>query len=620
MFAKIYRLLLPLLFITLISTSAQTVRPQGWSVRLDGGIQFYQSTELGVLLVGTERSLYAVDGETGETLWRRKNLRVDETDVTPVVGTDLALVSLEKSGKSRIEAVDVFTGTPVWKSEKIKGSVMQFAVDPQRERIALVMVRDPYDGAREGFRRKPIVHMLDLSNGEERWRHELDSDVEMLPGRWSENEDEKTFYTLDNYRAPLFLDERLYLFYEGVTSLEIEGGKERIRERFRVNEEGLALSEADPVADDRYLYVSGRGRVRAISRETGREVWEARDLGVTPEIVATRGVLFVRTGGLFTRLRDGEVVERGPFGISAIESATGKVLWRFKGADRGISNLALLDMATVVIADRDEIVTVDANTGKPALRLKHQIDRASFVLINEPGQIVVGGGREIAAFLPARKGNGKDNAIWRARHDPPGRGALRTIAAITARAAAIYFRYGGVATTAFRGAQLARAAGTLRWSGLAGRVVLPSLGDYAAGAGRGYITGQIKGYGVLSRLDATQRTLRSVRSRQINPGAIIDVDVEERLLDRLDPSSQLTKLSRFLFRRKQLAALRGKHLYFFTNLQNDAGKGLAGVNLNTGETERTIRTNEPDPRLTTDEIAGLLYSAKGDRLYAYSLY
>lgn len=144
MFAKTYRLLLPLLFFILISPSAQTARPQGWSVRLDGGIQFYQSTELGVLLVGTERSLYAVDGETGETLWRRKNLRVDETDVTPVVGTDLALVNLEKSGKSRIEAVDVFTGTPVWKSEKIKGSVMQLAVDPQRERIALVMVREPF--------------------------------------------------------------------------------------------------------------------------------------------------------------------------------------------------------------------------------------------------------------------------------------------------------------------------------------------------------------------------------------------------------------------------------------------------------------------------------------------
>ena len=54
---------------------------------------------------------------------------------------------------------------------------------------------------------------------------------------------------------------------------------ERIREQFRVNEEGLALTEADPVWDEQYLYTSGRGRVRAILRATGRIVWEAKDLG-----------------------------------------------------------------------------------------------------------------------------------------------------------------------------------------------------------------------------------------------------------------------------------------------------------------------------------------------------
>ena len=35
---------------------------QNWSTKLDGKVRFYQSTELGVLVVGTEKSLYAVDG------------------------------------------------------------------------------------------------------------------------------------------------------------------------------------------------------------------------------------------------------------------------------------------------------------------------------------------------------------------------------------------------------------------------------------------------------------------------------------------------------------------------------------------------------------------------------
>src|SRR6266496_5341687 len=45
--------------------------------------------------------------------------------------------------------------------------------------------------------------------------------------------------------------------------------------------------------------------------------------------------LYVRTGGKFTRLKDGETVERGSYGISAIDTRNGKVLWRYKGVDIG---------------------------------------------------------------------------------------------------------------------------------------------------------------------------------------------------------------------------------------------------------------------------------------------
>jgi hypothetical protein len=225
---------------------------------------------------------------------------------------------------------------------------------------------------------------------------------------------------------------------------------------------------------------------------------------------------------------------------------------------------------------------------------------------------VVGGRGEAAAFNLT---SGGVEAVWRAKHDPPGRGVLRTVAAITARAAAIYFRYGGVATTAVRGLRLAQTASTLRWPGLAARAVLPSLTDYAAGAARDAVTSQLKVYGIASRVDLSRHTIRAARSRQI----ALDIDVEDRLLDRLDPARQLDRLSRFLLRRKQLAALRGQHLYFFTELKPRGERGLAGVNLNTGETERNIELRDPDSRFLTDEITGLLYMARGDRLLAYDL-
>jgi outer membrane protein assembly factor BamB len=619
-----FRFLPLLLLICLLQTAMPRLHPvavadgngAAWSEKFDSKVRFYHTTELGALIVGTEKSLYAVDGESGEVLWRRKNARLDETDLAPITGTDLMLLSLEKNGKTSVEAVDLFTGNAIWQSDKIKGSVMHLAVDLENDLAAVVFVRDAKGRPREGFKKKPTVHLLNLTNGDEIWKHELDSEVEMMPALWFEGEDKETVYTLDNYRTPLFLDNRLYLFYEGVTSLDARTGKERIRERFRVNEDGLALTEADPVGDERNIYVSGRGRVRAISRSTGRTVWEAKDLGLTPELILANGVLYVRTGGQFTRLKDGEVLERGPYGISRIDPADGKILWRYRGADKGITNLALLDGSTALVADRDELITIDTSNGKPRTRAKHKIERAAFVLINEPGHAVVGGRSEMVAIDPLRN----VEAVWRARHEPPGRGILRTVAAIAARSAALYFRYGGVATSAYRGVQIARGLSALRWSGLATRVVLPNLTDYAAGAAREYVTSQFKPYGIASRFDQARRSVNVLRSRQVTlPSIKVDIDVEERLMDRLDPANQLERLSRFLLRRKQLAVLRGQYMYFYTELKNGGGRGLAGVNLNTGQMERRVQVNDVDHRLTTDDVINQLYMAKDDRLFGYRL-
>ena len=96
------------------------------------------------------------------------------------------------------------------------------------------------------------------------------------------------------------------------------------------------------------------------------------------------------------------------------------------------------------------------------------------------------------------------------------------------------------------------------------------------------------------------------------------VDVEEQLLDRLDPAARAQTLSRFAGRRKQLAALRGQWMYFYTDLKG-AGNGLLGVNVNTGAPERSVALSDPDQRFISDEATTLLYSSKENRLNAYAL-
>lgn len=587
----------------LLASTLHSVAVERWSTKLDGKVIFYQSTELGIIVAGTEKSLYAIEGDTGEVLWRRKNMRLDETDVAAVPGTDLLLVSPESGSKTRLEAVDMLTGNSIWRSEKVRGAVMQMALDLNTNMLAVVFVRDARGRPRDGFKRKPVVHVFDISNGKELWERQVENEIEMMPARWRDDEDVP--YTLDNYRPPVFLDNRLYLFYEGLTSQEAHTGEDRRSEKFRVNEDGLALTEADPLADERHVYVSGRGKVRAISRTDGKTAWEAKDLGSVPEMILTRNLLYTRTGGQFARLKDGEIVSRGPYGISAIDVNTGKTVWRYKGADKGITNLLIGDSGGLIVADRDDLFVIDPVTGERRSKVSHGVEAAAFVLLNQRGEVVVGGKNELAAFDPHTGRNS-----WRARHTPPGRGLLRTVAAVAARATALYFRYGGAATTAFRGVQLLNSVNSLRWSGLAARQALPGLTTLASNYGRSYARERFSTFGLLARA-------RQAPNARMPRLSTTSVDIEERLFDRIDPAHQLERLSRFLMRTRRLAALRGDWMYFYTNLQR--GDGLIGVNINTGVDERSIRLPAPDDRLLTDEAAGLLYASRENRLIAYSL-
>jgi outer membrane protein assembly factor BamB len=624
--------------------SAQSV----WQTNLDSTIKFYETTDFGVIIAGTERSLYAVDGQTGERLWRRETGKINETAVTPIPDTDLILFTRDVGSKSILEAIDIVSGDRIWQSEKVKGDVLQLAVDPANDLLAVVLVKNPRGDAGQEFKKNPIVHVLQLSTGEELWKREFDSDIEMMPARFGENLGEIS-YTLDNYRAPMLLDGRLFLFYEGATSYDARTGKEKEREKFKINEDGLALTEADPVFDDSKLYISGRGRIRAVNRRTGNVEWKADDLGNAAEMALIGTTLFVRTGGQFTRLKDGEIVSKGPYGVSAIDAKNGKTLWRYKGADKGLTNFVFTDANTVVIADRDDLISIDAKSGKRLANFEHKIEKAQFVLVNERGETVVGGKDTIAAFSmqkPDREGgrniqvgryaltNARASAreVWRVKHKAPDRGVFRIVAGIALRATALYFRYGGLATSAVglarTGFNLTGTINSFRWSGLRTRFGSFDLSTLASNSARNYVTARIYSYGLfartpglLNRVSGLQViTPSNIRGRIIDRATPSHSEVRESVLDRLDPVRQVERLSDYLLRRKRLAELRGNHMYFYTDLPKPVDrKGLVGVNIHNGRDGRYILNSDPDSRFVTDETLNLMYSANGSRLQAFDI-
>jgi len=265
---------------------------------------------------------------------------------------------------------------------------------------------------------------------------------------------------------------------------------------------------------------------------------------------------------------------------------------------------------TVTIADHDEVITLSATDGKRVAHLAHHVKQPAFALLNERGEVVIGGREDIAAFSGGVQ-------VWRGHYPPPGRGLLRTVAAIAARAASLYFRFGGTVSTGLRGIQIARTLTSLSWSGLATRSSFSNLQTLATnlvtGSARSYGARQFKAFGVASKLrsglnDPTKEIRERVR------GNLMDRrprDVEDRLLDKLDPAHQLDRLSKFLWHRERLATLRGNWMYFYTDLKT-GGHGLAGINVQNGTVERAVRLGDLDDRFVTDEVAGFLITSADD--------
>jgi hypothetical protein len=183
-----------------------------------------------------------------------------------------------------------------------------------------------------------------------------------------------------------------------------------------------------------------------------------------------------------------------------------------------------------------------------------------------------------------------------------------------------------------RGANVARSVLSLRWSGVRSRFSSFDLTTLATNSARSYVTNQISVFGIasrtpnfLNRLSGFQIVTPAGIRGKIISGAVRRAtpspsDVQESLLERIDPIRQVEKLSDYFLRRKRLADLRGNYMYFYTDLPKPFDKkGLVGVNINNGRDSRFVLVPEPDARFTTDETSSLLYSADGNRLQAFDV-
>src|SRR5947207_2490525 len=70
---------------------------------------------------------------------------------------------------------------------------------------------------------------------------------------------------------------------------------------------------------------------------------------------------------------------------------------------------------------------------------------------------------------------------------------------------------------------------------------------------------------------------------------------------------------------ERMATLRGKWMCYYTGLKTSGGNALAGINIQNGARKRTVRLGDLDDRFITDDVAGLVFVANGNRLLGYSV-
>jgi outer membrane protein assembly factor BamB len=417
----------------------------------------------------------------------------------------------------------------------------------------------PGKGLGSGFERKPKINGLDLSTGKLLWNHDFDTDVLMRPSMEAEltrgGKQKDRPFDLGLYRLPLVDGGQVFVTYKGVTCYDVRTGRKLWRQSYNAREGELALSYADPLIDGDVLYTTGEGRIRAFDRNTGARLWQSDDFGVVPEIFVDDRAVYGQLGGRFYRVKEEEWTWRGSYGAVAIDRATGKRIWKYDSANDSVTNLA-------IVGDRVWLGD-DRATGKKVVAERHRFAHRPLIsLFNEVDQIVLLGDEEAAGFDAAGQ------RVWYARHKPIGPGLWKRFAAGLLMTSGAVFTVASFAAANVKGLLPAVPAPTLRISGMQPRVLYNTRGlllRTMQRAGRGFWRA---GDGMLG-------------------------------------------VTRF-------AHLTGTHQYFLTKSAG-ADQSLAGVNLTTGETDRSLALPSRTPNIAIDELNGYAFQATGRRLTAHGL-
>ncbi len=158
-----------LLLTVMLASLTMMAQPSAkeWSKKFDGNIKWYQISDAGIMIVGTNDALYGLNPDTGTEIWKIDKLeRVAEENYDPIEGTPYADILINKTFSGiQHNIVDIVTG-------KVLANTKDFDLLMVTKRIHIVELNSMMFYGLSKNNGKPTMIMISLADGHKIWEQQ----------------------------------------------------------------------------------------------------------------------------------------------------------------------------------------------------------------------------------------------------------------------------------------------------------------------------------------------------------------------------------------------------------------------------------------------------------------
>lgn len=419
-----------------------------WTINSDEDIDWYEVTTPGIVMVGTDHEVKALNPETGNVLWAKQCRKgVKWGCFEPIPGTPLAVLTMQKkvfNDDPFVAMINIATGEELWHSSAFGlGESYGHFVIPH---LSALM----FYGKQAEEPKKNLVVLVDLLTGDVIWKHlemfkKWDPHLFEIGDRETIVGNQEPLFDTDSTMI-LLLNKKSVRKYNVRTGELVWDSKEKLKRKksfFEKTKEkddypcsGLMLGFAPMLLshDGAIVYAPYQNIVGAFRTSDGHNIWDDQEKlrGIATEMYETEH-------GLLVKCWDGDYTE-----LKMLDFAIGKKLWKapqgkgsvlkklLSGAWGATSNL-IVEVSAIWIATTDDVIRVNPSTGTTENKLPLGFDGIEEYLWIEPldNGYLVSGLQNLVWFSPEWE---KQNHVYFRPADNIGAGLFSLATALTMNA------------------------------------------------------------------------------------------------------------------------------------------------------------------------------------------